>query len=179
MLQEAERLLPIIGIALLALILLIVLIAVLLVRRHKRKKRMTRQAAVLPIVSVPGSGENPETEGIEPLPDTEPASPAGWDCPAFSLQSAQGGLHMGKLTEAGVIVGRAPGPGGLTIDYDRGISKQHCRIFAHGPRVMVEDLGAMNRTYHNGVAVAPTVPVLIRTGDTLLLGKTTFTLTLH
>jgi len=50
------------------------------------------------------------------------------------------------------------------------VSGRHCRIFRHGSRLLVEDLGSTNGTLVNGESLAPQTPHALRPGDVIQIG---------
>jgi len=54
---------------------------------------------------------------------------------------------------------------------ERGVSREHARIFRHGDAVEVEDLGSTNGTLLNGALLPPYRPVSLQDGDQLQLGS--------
>ena len=61
----------------------------------------------------------------------------------------------------------------LTIDLamEHGVSREHACIFRRGNVVEVEDLASTNGTMLNGTRLSPYLPVPIKDGDQLQLGK--------
>jgi hypothetical protein len=61
----------------------------------------------------------------------------------------------------------------LTTDLamEHGVSREHACIFRRGNAVEVEDLASTNGTMLNGTRLAPYLPVTIKDGDQLQLGK--------
>jgi diguanylate cyclase (GGDEF)-like protein len=54
---------------------------------------------------------------------------------------------------------------------DDGVSRTHARLYPDGGRIMLQDLGSRNGTYHNGKRV--TTPVVLGDGDKIQIGRTT------
>lgn len=54
------------------------------------------------------------------------------------------------------------------------ISSKHARITFNSGRFYLEDLGSTNKTFVNGVALAPSKPVALSDGMEFTLGKTGF-----
>jgi pSer/pThr/pTyr-binding forkhead associated (FHA) protein len=61
----------------------------------------------------------------------------------------------------------------LTVDLamEHGVSREHACIFRRGNAVEIEDLASTNGTMLNGTRLAPYLPVQIKDGDQLQLGK--------
>ena len=61
----------------------------------------------------------------------------------------------------------------LTADlaFEHGVSREHACIFQRGNVVEVEDLASTNGTLLNGTRLAPYLPVSLKHGDRLHLGK--------
>lgn len=56
-------------------------------------------------------------------------------------------------TSGNITIGRSREEASIVIDYDKSISKSHCRIFADGAKVYVQDLNSANKTFVNGCQV--------------------------
>lgn len=54
---------------------------------------------------------------------------------------------------------------------EQGVSREHACIFRRGNTILVEDLGSTNGTLLNGERLAPYLPVPLKQGDQLQLGK--------
>ena len=61
----------------------------------------------------------------------------------------------------------------LTLDqgYEHGVSREHACIFRRGCAIEVEDLASTNGTLLNGERLSPYLPVPLKDGDHLQLGK--------
>ncbi|GAB4548207.1 MAG: hypothetical protein Kow0063_43170 [Anaerolineae bacterium] len=57
----------------------------------------------------------------------------------------------------------------LALEY--GVSRKHACIFRRGNIVELEDLGSTNGTFLNGTRLAPYLPVPLKDGDQLQLGR--------
>ncbi|MCA9622993.1 MAG: sigma 54-interacting transcriptional regulator, partial [Myxococcales bacterium] len=71
-----------------------------------------------------------------------------------------------------LVLGRAPGEGGLALPEDHQASRRHARFLRRGRDVSVEDLGSRNGTFVNGERVSRTPLVdrdVVRIGSTLLV----------
>jgi hypothetical protein len=55
--------------------------------------------------------------------------------------------------------------------FDNGVSRLHAVIRQNDGNVSVMDLGSSNGTYVNGIRLMPNVPLILRHGDILSLGK--------
>lgn len=66
-----------------------------------------------------------------------------------------------------LTIGRAPGCH-ITLD-DTYVSQVHARVFIRDGKVMIEDLGSTNGTYHNRAKVGP--PVIVDRGDRVQAGS--------
>lgn len=76
----------------------------------------------------------------------------------------------------GIIIGRSSDVSSLVIDYDKSVSKKHCRIYLKGNDVYIEDLGSANKTYVNDVQI--TSPQIIRNTDEIKIGRVRFGVTI-
>jgi FHA domain len=54
---------------------------------------------------------------------------------------------------------------------EHGVSRKHAMLRRFGPDVAIVDLGSTNGTWLNGVKVQPHQPVIMRSGDRLLLAR--------
>lgn len=66
-----------------------------------------------------------------------------------------------------LTIGRSPGCH-ITLD-DTYVSQVHARVFMRDGKVMIEDLGSTNGTYHNRAKVGP--PVIVNRGDRVQAGS--------
>ncbi len=66
-----------------------------------------------------------------------------------------------------LTLGRAPGCH-ITLD-DTYVSQVHARVFIRDGKVMIEDLGSTNGTYHNRAKVG--APVIVNRGDRVQAGS--------
>lgn len=75
-----------------------------------------------------------------------------------------------------IVIGRSSEYSNVVIDYDKSISKSHCRVYAENGDVYIEDLGSSNKTYLNDNAI--TSPQQLHTSDTIKLGRVSFSVTI-
>jgi hypothetical protein len=66
-----------------------------------------------------------------------------------------------------LTIGRSPGCH-ITLD-DTYVSQVHARVFMRDGKVMIEDLGSTNGTYHNRAKVGS--PVIVKRGDRVQAGS--------
>lgn len=76
-----------------------------------------------------------------------------------------------------IIIGRSSELSSLVIDYDKSVSKRHCKIFAKGSEVYIEDLGSANKTFVNDVQI--TSSHVIRNADEIKIGRVKFKVTIR
>lgn len=110
--------------------------------------------------------------------------PAPFDAGAFSADPGEAPTGiLATLTDTGrtdppipitldgngVVIGRLPEQCDVPLSYEPSVSKRHCRLYADGGSIYVEDLGGRNGTYLNGALIAGPTPV--RSGDLLKLGR--------
>ena len=78
--------------------------------------------------------------------------------------------QKGVVYELGdeITIGRAQGCR-VNLD-DTYVSQLHARVFRRDGRVLIEDLGSTNGTFHNGKKVSGSVPV--EKGDRIQVGRT-------
>ncbi len=69
-----------------------------------------------------------------------------------------------------LVIGRAPGTNGFTIDSDPSVSKQHCMIFTNEGRVYLMDLKSANHTYLNSARITDVADLM--PNDIIKLGNT-------
>lgn len=82
------------------------------------------------------------------------------------LGSGPGSIDAGGEGER-VIVGRAPGPGGVRVDHPA-VSRRHSAISLRGGTAFIEDLGSTNGTFVNGRRIAS--PTALADGDAVSIG---------
>lgn len=79
-----------------------------------------------------------------------------------------GQKHIHVMTEQGITIGRGKE---TTIPiFKDAVSRKHCRFFARGGNVLVEDIGSSNGTALNGQFIKEPTPVNV--GDKVFLGTT-------
>lgn len=94
------------------------------------------------------------------------------------LRDVANSAHTFEASLSGdIIIGRSSDVCSLVIDYDKSISKRHCRIFKSGGEIMIEDLGSSNKTYVNDVEVLSPKP--IHTADEIKIGRVRFKVAIH
>ena len=54
---------------------------------------------------------------------------------------------------------------------EKGISRQHAKLYLMMDRLYIADMGSTNGTYVRGKMLQPAEPVMIRNGDEILLGR--------
>ena len=81
-----------------------------------------------------------------------------------------------QLSAEGIIIGRSSDYSNIVIDYDKSISRKHCRIFLQNGQVMIEDLNSGNKTYINGAEVS--TPMLLSNSDEIKIGRTKLKVTI-
>lgn len=86
----------------------------------------------------------------------------------YLLNGPQEGTSL--TLKADTVLGREPGPGGLALPWDSGISSRHARIVGHGVDWVIIDLKSKHGTQ---VDLAPiTGPTPLRAGQVITLAKT-------
>lgn len=81
-----------------------------------------------------------------------------------------------QLSLDGTIIGRSSDFSNIVIDYDKSISRKHCRIFLKNGRVYIEDLSSGNKTYLNDIEVSS--PTVINNSDEIKIGRTKLKVTI-
>ena len=76
---------------------------------------------------------------------------------------------------SGAVVGRSPFDGEVVLNHPD-VSRRHFRLFRAAGTLMVEDLGSMNGTVLDGVALAAGVPAPLAGSARLCVGRIEFTL---
>jgi hypothetical protein len=69
-----------------------------------------------------------------------------------------------------IEIGRSPEAPGITIDYDRRISRRHCAVIRRDGGLWIEDMGAANKPQVNGETLY--TPRMLKDGDVIALGST-------
>ena len=81
-------------------------------------------------------------------------------------------LTFQEKIEQELLIGRMKyedGRARIVIDYDKEISKNHCRIFVNGSEIFIQDLGSANGTFLNGKPLED--DKLIKSGDIVDIGN--------
>lgn len=81
-----------------------------------------------------------------------------------------------QLTSSGTIIGRSSDFSNIVIDYDKSISRKHCRIFLKNGQAHIEDLSSGNKTYLNNVEIAS--PTALNNSDEIKIGRTRLKVTI-
>lgn len=81
-----------------------------------------------------------------------------------------------QLSEKGMIIGRSSDFCNVIIDYDKSISRKHCRIFLKNGAAYIEDLGAGNKTCVNDIQLFE--PQKLCNADEIKIGRTKFKVTI-
>ena len=81
-----------------------------------------------------------------------------------------------QLTSQGAILGRSSDYCNIVIDYDKSVSRKHCRIFLKNGKVYIEDLSSGNKTYVNGSEVTSDSP--LNNADEIKIGRTKLKVTI-
>ena len=164
------------------------------------QRHQDKQARVLPILLRPVSWERAPFKHLLVLPvDAKPIT--AWknqdeafvnvvagisqavetfarpDVPPFGttrqvLKSDRGHTTLGSTN---VTIGRAPD--NLYVIKDEQVSGHHAVIRPYGPRYAIFDLKSSNRTFVNRQELLPETAQILKHGDTICVGTTTFTYT--
>lgn len=81
-----------------------------------------------------------------------------------------------QLTSSGTIIGRSSDFSNIVIDYDKSVSRKHCRIFLKNGQAHIEDLSSGNKTYLNNVEIAS--PTALNNSDEIKIGRTRLKVTI-
>ncbi|MGN0691123.1 MAG: FHA domain-containing protein, partial [Oscillospiraceae bacterium] len=80
------------------------------------------------------------------------------------------------LSESGAVIGRSSDSSSVVIDYDKSISRKHCKIFLRDNEVYVQDLGSGNKTYVNDVPISSAH--ILHNTDEIKIGRTKLRVTI-
>lgn len=78
-----------------------------------------------------------------------------------------------KITKPEFTIGKDEKNDGI-IDFNKMISKVHCKVTNDGQQFMISDLQSAIGTYVNGVRLQPNVPFPLNNGDVVRLAKSDF-----
>lgn len=81
-----------------------------------------------------------------------------------------------QLSTDGAVIGRSSDMSSIVIDYDKSVSRKHCRIFLRNGEATIEDLGSGNKTFVNEKEVFAPTP--IHNADEIRVGRTKLKVTL-
>lgn len=81
-----------------------------------------------------------------------------------------------QLSAEGAVIGRSSDFSNIVIDYDKSISRKHCRIFLKNGQVYIEDLRSGNKTFLNNNEVSS--PTVINNSDEIKIGRTKLKVTI-
>lgn len=84
---------------------------------------------------------------------------------------------MFEVNKPEYILGKDPSSVDGVIDYNRAVSRVHCKLVAYGDRYKIVDLQSKNGTYVNGMRVKPEQDCLLNNNDTIRLADSDFKIT--
>lgn len=128
-------------------VLIIVIVLIVLIVKRERKKQND---------PVPTQPENisDETEFLGFGDDGETALLfSTQDIFCVTLSDENNGKTFSFHTDKPVTIGRSAEASDIVIDYDKSLSKEHCRIYAEDDTIYIDDLNSSNKTYVNGIEV--------------------------
>ena len=104
-------------------------------------------------------------------------SPKNAHAPVILLRDTAAPDRTFEISVVGkIVIGRSSEYSTVVIDYDKSISKSHCRVYAEDGGVFIEDLGSSNKTYLNDNVI--TSPQQLHTSDIIKLGRVSFSVTI-
>lgn len=153
-----EQLLIVLKFCLLALVYVFFFRVLRAVWAQLREPEMAAATPTAPPVAAPPAAATPapaksKRRGVPTAVSLVVREPKGLAGTAYTLTD--------ELT-----IGRAPGCH-ITLD-DTYVSQVHARVFVRDGKVMIEDLGSTNGTYHNRAKVG--APVIVNQGDRVQAG---------
>jgi pSer/pThr/pTyr-binding forkhead associated (FHA) protein len=113
----------------------------------------------------------PPTPRPAPAGDTLVAAPVAWG--VLRVVAGPDAPAAYAIAGAAVLVGRQADCA-VQLAGDPTVSRQHARLSLQGGRVLLEDLGSRHGTLLAGSPIAG--PVVIRPGDSFIIGRTTLRL---
>lgn len=60
------------------------------------------------------------------------------------------------------------------IDFNRTVSRRHCKVFCYQGEYFIEDLNSSNGTYLNGARIEPQKAAVIKAGDQIRISNMDF-----
>ncbi len=120
-----------------------------------------------------------DTLGTSPKTVVTKSKSADKNTPTHVLMliTEQGKVKLGRFFGQ-IIIGRNnrySAESFLQLDEDRSVSTTHCRIYFYENSYYIEDTGSKNGTVLNGKTIEVGKAVVIKSGDHLKIGKTTYT----
>jgi len=156
-------------------VVLVAAVVLIVVFLSKRKSSKQSSQAVLPDVPVTPASVKDETQILGSSGHTRLLIEQG-AVPGYPrlvlIDIKQTNRRFESVLSAPVLLGRDNQKCQMVIDYDKSISRQHCRIYLDSGKLWVQDLGSANKTYVNDVVIAK--PHILQERDVLRLGKVRF-----
>lgn len=172
--RQPSKLGPKIIIAIAAAAAAVVCIIIIIIFLVKDKKKKSASASTVPLANNDDtmiiSGRSGQTEIL--IDDDR--SSVNTVILRDSVNSVR--TFEAALSGEGAIIGRSSDFSNVVIDYDKSVSRKHCRIFLKNGQVHIEDLSSGNKTYLNGVEV--TSPTVLNNTDEIKIGRTKLKVTL-
>lgn len=155
-----------------AVIAFIVIIVVLFIMRKNKSAPITDVPSPIP------AAENDDTMVLSSSGDTEMFFDNDKTASVIILRDIASTDHTFEAPLSGeVIIGRSSDLSSLVIDYDKSVSKRHCKIFVMGNEVFIEDLGSANKTFVNDIQISSAH--VIRNADEIKIGRVKFKVTIR
>lgn len=176
---EEDKGLPTLYVIIGAAVVIAALAAVIVILLVKKKKNVQEAPVQNSPFSEPDSGETVILGGRGGDGDTVMLFDSNASTSSVILRDVADSVKTFEvpLTNNGVIVGRSADMSSVVIDYDKCISRKHCRIFLKNGHAYISDLNSGNKTYVNNSEVIG--EHILNNADEIKIGKTTFKVTIR
>lgn len=116
-------------------------------------------------------GKIGSADPVEPLPSSDSLFPTG----RLRIVAMNAPVRVEiEVTKDVFVIGKKPELCDGVIDFNKMISRSHCRINRRGQQYTITDLQSANGTYVNRVRLQPNQPQLINNGDVIRLANSDF-----
>lgn len=153
-------------------------VAVLMIVKQVKKPKMSREMHFLNGADIESgyvSSDNNFFKGVSG--DTDETTLIGMDHRtgkmrryALSFVNLRTGRTDSVVLYDQLVIGRAPGDVGYTVDSDPSVSKQHCMIFNSEGKLYLMDMQSVNHTYLNFNRINQPEP--LNNNDIIKIGNT-------
>ena len=174
---------PIIGYIFIALAVIIIILIIIILISSRRKDRKGKREKKDKIMDV---DFDIESDGMTEIVKTYPSEHqitgtqylfASENRIRIKLKDKSNAQIYEKYIEGIITIGRSIEKNIIAITQEPSVSSEHCKIYLQGTEVYIEDKNSSNHTLVNSNKID--TPTLIKTGDTITLGRVNLEVTIY